>query len=344
MADPATIALITKAAVTVATDKRAWKFILSIIVGIVCALVMPFLLIVCILSGGAESNRQVADIVFNGGSIPSDYSVELSEHIEEMQQCFENLDNVIDDINVNLEEGSLDDIRIKTSFFTLYFPTDDLNFSEDFYKDFIGCFVDVNESDEESVTYSVIEDIDRIYLNISDLTGVVFSDIEKENVNNLYLYIKYGYTSSTVAPGNTNIDWKNEIPPEAFNDATFIQLMNEATKYVGRPYVWGGSSPRTSFDCSGFVCWSYTQSGVHNLPRTTAQGIFNQCTPISKSEAKPGDLVFFTKTYSTSNVITHIGIYIGNNKMLHAGDPIGYADLTESYWQRHFYSYGRLQN
>lgn len=346
MADPATIVLVTKVAVTAATDKRTWRFLLSIVIGVVCAFILPFIVIACILSGGAESNRQVADIVFNGGNIPSDYSVELSNHIEEMQKCFKELDYVIDDINENLEKGSLDDIRIKASFFTLYFPIENLDFEESFYKDFINCFVvlEKDESEDESVIYSVIEDIDIIYSNISDLTGIIFTDIEKENINNLYLYIKYGYTSSTVVPGNTNVDWKNEIPPEALNDEIFIQLMNEATKYVGRPYVWGGSSPRTSFDCSGFVCWSYTQSGVYNLPRTTAQGIFNQCIPISKNEVKPGDLVFFTGTYSTSNPVTHIGIYIGNNKMLHAGDPIGYADLTESYWQRHFYAYGRLEN
>lgn len=346
MADPATIAMATKAAVAVATDKRTWTIIFSIIAGIACAVVIPFMIIACILSGGAESNRQIADIVFNGGSIPSDYPMELSEHIRKMQECFECLDDVIDDINNNLEEGSLDDIRIKASFFTIYFPNDDLDFNESFYEDFINCFVVLHEpeSEDESVTYSIIEDIDKIYLNISELSGVVLTDIEKENINNLYLYIKYGYTASTVMPGNPDINWSDEIPPEALNDSTFVKLMNEATKYIGYPYVWGGSSPITSFDCSGFVCWSYTHSGVHDLPRTTAQGIFNQCIPVSKSEVKPGDLVFFTGTYSTSNPVTHIGIYIGNNKMIHAGDPIGYADLTKSYWQKHFYSYGRLKN
>ena len=135
---------------------------------------------------------------------------------------------------------------------------------------------------------------------------------------------------------------KYEIPGEALSDPSFKALSTEAEKYLGYPYVWGGSSPSTSFDCSGFVCWVYTASGVHNLPRTTATGIYNQCTVISKSEAKPGDLVFFTKTYDCDGPVSHIGIYVGNGMMIHAGSPIKYASIETSYWQEHFYAFGRL--
>lgn len=135
---------------------------------------------------------------------------------------------------------------------------------------------------------------------------------------------------------------KYEIPGEALSDPSFKALITEAEKYLGYPYVWGGSSPSTSFDCSGFVCWVYTASGVHNLPRTTATGIYNQCTVISKSEAKPGDLVFFTKTYDCDGPVSHIGIYVGNGMMIHAGSPIKYASIETSYWQEHFYAFGRL--
>lgn len=135
---------------------------------------------------------------------------------------------------------------------------------------------------------------------------------------------------------------KYEIPGEALSDPSFKTLITEAEKYLGWPYVWGGSSPSTSFDCSGFVCWVYTASGVHNLPRTTATGIYNQCTVISKSEAKPGDLVFFTKTYDCDGPVSHIGIYVGNGMMIHAGSPIKYASIETSYWQEHFYAFGRL--
>ena len=133
-----------------------------------------------------------------------------------------------------------------------------------------------------------------------------------------------------------------EIPGEALSDPDFAALVAEATKYLGWPYVWGGSTPETSFDCSGLVCWVYTQSGVHNLPRTTATGIYNQCAVVPPSEARPGDLVFFTRTFDTPKPISHIGIYLGDGMMIHAGDPIKYADITTNYWQEHFYAFGRL--
>jgi murein DD-endopeptidase MepM/ murein hydrolase activator NlpD len=137
------------------------------------------------------------------------------------------------------------------------------------------------------------------------------------------------------APGNA-------IPPDSYDDATIQALMEEAAKYLGYPYVWGGSSPSTSFDCSGFVCWVFTNSGVHNLPRTTARGIYDQCTPVSASEAKAGDIIFFTGTYNSAGAVSHVGIYCGNGVMIHCGDPIKYASINTPYWQSHFYSFGRL--
>ena len=135
----------------------------------------------------------------------------------------------------------------------------------------------------------------------------------------------------------------NAIPPDAYDDASVQALMEEAAKYLGFPYVWGGSSPSTSFDCSGFVCWTFTNSGVHNLPRTTAQGIYDQCTPVSASDAKAGDIIFFTGTYNSAGAVSHVGIYCGNGTMIHCGDPISYASINSSYWQSHFYAFGRLQ-
>lgn len=134
----------------------------------------------------------------------------------------------------------------------------------------------------------------------------------------------------------------NVIPPDSYEDEEVQALMEEAEKYLGFPYVWGGSSPATSFDCSGFVCWVFSNSGVHNLPRTTAQGIYNQCTPVSASDAQAGDIIFFTGTYNSSGPVSHVGIYCGNGVMIHCGDPISYASVNSSYWQSHFYSYGRL--
>lgn len=146
-----------------------------------------------------------------------------------------------------------------------------------------------------------------------------------------------------VDPGNG--EWPGGAggyPGEPYDDETFARIMAEATKYIGWPYVFGGSTPATSFDCSGFVSWVYTQSGVYNIGRDTAQGIYNRCSPVSASEARPGDLVFFHSTYSTTSYVTHIGIYVGNNQMLHCGNPIGYADLGISYWQQHLIGFGRL--
>ena len=131
-----------------------------------------------------------------------------------------------------------------------------------------------------------------------------------------------------------------EIPPEALEDETFAAMIAEGEKYLGYPYVWGGSSPETSFDCSGFVCWVLNQSGW-SVGRTTAQGLYNFCTPVSAANAKPGDLIFFVGTYDTPDV-SHVDIYVGGGQMLHCGNPISYANVNVPYWQAHFYCFGRL--
>ena len=145
-----------------------------------------------------------------------------------------------------------------------------------------------------------------------------------------------GYIGKYVEGSYTDYD----IPPEALDDEVFAAIIKEAEKYLGYPYVWGGSSPSTSFDCSGFVSWVINHSGW-NVGRLGAQGLCNICTPVSSANVKPGDLVFFTGTYDTPGV-SHVGIYVGNNMMIHCGDPISYANLNSSYWQSHFYRYGRL--
>ena len=131
-----------------------------------------------------------------------------------------------------------------------------------------------------------------------------------------------------------------DIPPEALADERFAAMIKEAEKYLGYPYVWGGSSPSTSFDCSGFVCWVLNHSGW-DVGRTTAQGLCDYCIPVRASDARPGDLVFFKGTYDTLEV-SHVGIYVGNNMMIQCGDPITYSNLKSVYWQQHLYCYGRL--
>jgi murein DD-endopeptidase MepM/ murein hydrolase activator NlpD len=131
-------------------------------------------------------------------------------------------------------------------------------------------------------------------------------------------------------------------PGTAMSDGSYAALLEWAELYIGYPYVWGGSSPATSFDCSGYICWIINQSGVGSVGRTTAQGLYNLCTPVSAADAQPGDLIFFTGTYSTTSACSHVGLYVGGGQMIHCGNPINYASINTSYWQSHFYSFGRL--
>ena len=136
--------------------------------------------------------------------------------------------------------------------------------------------------------------------------------------------------------------------PQAYLDADpqFARLMEEAEKYVGYPYVWGGSDPETSFDCSGFISWIFTETGVSNVGRLGATGLYGACRPVGAEEARPGDVIFFTGTLGEgvdgNGGITHCGLYVGDGWMIHCGSPLGFADLSRPYWQEHFYGYGRL--
>lgn len=182
--------------------------------------------------------------------------------------------------------------------------------------------------------------------NIETLAGELLTPEQKEMFD-VYMETKgnkpdvFGDDYATGTPGSGEYT-DYEIPPEALSDERFAAMIAEAEKYLGYPYVWGGSSPSTSFDCSGFVCWVINQSGAGSVGRTTAQGIFNHTTPIAPSEAKPGDIIFFTGTYDSGSAVSHVGIYAGNGMMIHCGNPISYASVNTPYWQSHFYSYGRL--
>ena len=148
------------------------------------------------------------------------------------------------------------------------------------------------------------------------------------------LFPSSGYVPKYV----TNPPAKYEIPAEYLSDERFAALITEAEKYLGFPYVWGGSSPSTSFDCSGFVSYVLTNSGLCDTGRLGAQGLYNISTPVS--EPRPGDLVFFVGTYDTPGV-SHVGFYVGDGMLLHCGDPIQYTSLNTNYWQSHLYAYGR---
>ena len=182
--------------------------------------------------------------------------------------------------------------------------------------------------------------------NIETLAGELLTPEQKEMFD-IYMETKgnkpdvFGEDYATGTPGSGEYT-DYEIPPEALSDERFAAMIAEAEKYLGYPYVWGGSSPSTSFDCSGFVCWVINHSGAGSVGRTTAQGIWGYTTPIAPSEAKPGDIIFFTGTYDSGSAVSHVGIYAGNGMMIHCGNPISYASVNTPYWQSHFYSYGRL--
>lgn len=186
---------------------------------------------------------------------------------------------------------------------------------------------------------------------------ICYVTLESENLSHLPVYImgeeqlsRYALYMATLGnrhdlfPGSDYVDKytgdpvEHEVPEEYLADETFSALLTEAEKYIGYPYVWGGSSPSTSFDCSGYLSWVLNQCGW-NVGRLGAQGLYNYCTPTSSPQ--PGDLVFFVGTYDTPGV-SHCGLYVGDGWMLHCGDPISYANLNSSYWQSHFYAYGRL--
>ena len=205
---------------------------------------------------------------------------------------------------------------------------------------------DTGETTTEEVPYDYyILHVTLTNKNIETLAGELLTPEQKEMFD-IYMETKgnkpdiFGEDYAATPGGGQYTDY--EIPPEALSDERFAAMIAKAEKYLGYPYVWGGSSPSTSFDCSGFVCWVINHSGAGSVGRTTAQGIFNYTTPIAPSEAKPGDIIFFTGTYDSGSAVSHVGIYVGNGMMIHCGNPISYASVNTPYWQSHFYSYGRL--
>ena len=205
------------------------------------------------------------------------------------------------------------------------------------------------EYDSEGNPYQVRVPYDYyicyVTLENFDLSHVPVYIMSEDQLSMYSAYMSALGNREDLFPGSSYVDKYIENPPadydvpaEYLDDATFSALLTEAEKYLGYPYVWGGSSPDTSFDCSGFVSYVLTNSGLVNTGRLGAQGLYNICTPISSPQ--PGDLVFFQGTYDTSGV-SHVGIYVGDQVMLHCGDPIQYTSLNSSYWQSHFYAYGR---
>ena len=335
MAAPAAV-LAVRAALAAATDKRSRTAIASV----VAAILTPFILIVVVimsaLSGTTAHNNAAVDLAFHGGYLSSSLPADYRMYIEKMRDSFTDLDAALSDINAMAEGGEVDAYQVKAIFYSLFFGADQPRMNDGDYREFADCFVTYEERDDgEDGTYTVaipITDLETVYANLSAALGQNITAENKSNAQRIYLLAKYGQ----VSPGSG-------LPPgAAMGDGSYAALIAEAEQFLGYPYVFGGSTPQTSFDCSGFVCWVYTQSSVYNLPRTTATGIYNQCAIVSRDEAKPGDLIFFTKTYVCTGPVSHVGIYVGDGKMLHCGSPIQYTSIDTNYWREHFYAFGRL--
>ena len=204
------------------------------------------------------------------------------------------------------------------------------------------------ESSTEEYEYTVQVPYDyyicTVTLDNFNLSHLPIYIMGEEKVSRYSLYMATLGNRPDLFPGSSYVGKYTsppegyEVPGEYLDDETFAAMLSEAEKFLGYPYVWGGSSPATSFDCSGFVSWVVNHSGW-NVGRLGAQGLYNICT--RTSSPRPGDLVFFKGTYDTPGV-SHCGIYVGDGMMIHCGDPISYANLNSSYWQAHFYAYGRL--
>ena len=210
---------------------------------------------------------------------------------------------------------------------------------------------DTGESYEEEYEYTVQVPYSYYICNVTlenfDLSHVPVYIMGQDELSMYATYMSVLGNREDLFPSSdyvdkyvTNPPSDYTVPAEYLSDERFATLLSEAEKYLGYPYVWGGSNPETSFDCSGFVSYVLTNSGLVNTGRLGAQGLYNICTPVSKADAKPGDLIFFKGTYDTPGV-SHVGIYVGDNVMLHCGDPVQYTSISSSYWQSHFFAFGR---
>lgn len=215
------------------------------------------------------------------------------------------------------------------------------------HKKWEAYLADSNGTKEVITTVTTTKKIYSIQLTNHSFQDIVTNRMNRaekklyEALNATYGNRSYLFDTTTLPSGGSD-GFRYEIPPEALSDERFARMIKEAEKYLGMPYVWGGDSPQTGFDCSGFVSWvvNHSENGW-DMGRQTANGLMSQCTAVSVEEAKPGDLVFFEKTYQTDGA-SHVGIYVGNGMMIHCGNPIQYTNINTTYWQQHFLGFGRL--
>lgn len=286
--------------------------------------------------------------------------LDINQDLNEIQVQLDELNSKIEEITVELKEAQAQENEKKDVFYkrlVVLYEKGNIAYIEAFFET-----KDIMEMIKRTEYIRQISEYDRKIFNefAAARKGVDNRKKELDNISAEYQKQKDDFDAqiNSASKEIASIDAEIKAKKETLKDfngrkqeieknlykLTFAgKLFAEGEKYIGYPYVWGGSTPETSFDCSGFVCWTYTHSGVYNLPRTTAQQIYNQCKKISPSEARPGDLIFFENTYESHEPVTHVGIYAGDGKMLHCGDPIKYTSTQTPYWKSHFYAYGRLE-
>lgn len=341
-------AVAAKAAVAAASSKQGRTAVATVVAAVLLPFMLAVVVVLSLLDGTSNHNIAAVKQAFFGGTLTGQIPSEYRGYMEDIQNSFVSIDQLVSEIE-NLEDGPADDYRIKSLFYALYFG--DGQPSLHAQRKFVDCFIQYEErirrienedgtmTEEPYLAAVYITDLEQIYHNLELFLGKALTYEQKYNALRIYQIVTStaGETFPDDSEGNGN-----PSAGESMGDGSFQALLAEAQKYIGMPYVWGGSNPSEGFDCSGYVCWVYSHAGVYPLSRTSAQGIYNQCEVISREEMQPGDLVFFSGTYATTNTVSHVGIYVGGNQMLHCGDPVGYANINSSYWTQHFYAVGRL--
>ena len=341
-------AVAAKAAAAAVSSKQGRTAVATVVTAVLLPFMLAVVVVLSLLDGTTNHNVAAVKQAFFGGTLTGQIPQEYREYMEDIQKSFVSIDQLISEIE-NLEDGAVDDYRIKSLFYALYFGDEQPTIRAQ--RRFVDCFIQYEErirqvenedgtiTEEPYLAAVYITDLEQIYHNLELFLGKALTYEQKYNALRIYQIVTStaGETFPDDSEGNGN-----PSAGESMGDGSFQALLAEAQKYIGMPYVWGGSNPSEGFDCSGYVCWVYSHAGVYPLSRTSAQGIYNQCEVISREEMQPGDLVFFSGTYATTNTVSHVGIYVGGNQMLHCGDPVGYANINSSYWTQHFYAVGRL--
>ena len=341
-------AVAAKAVAAAASSKQGRTAVATVVAAVLLPFMLAVVVVLSLLDGTTNHNVAAVKQAFFRGTLTGQIPREYREYMEDIQKSFVSIDQLVSEIE-NLEDGAVDDYRIKSLFYALYFGDEQPAIRVQ--RRFVDCFIQYEErirqvenedgtiTEEPYLAAVYITDLELIYKNLEQYQGKALTYEQKYNALRIYQIVTStaGETFPDDSEGNGN-----PSAGESMGDGSFQALLAEAQKYIGMPYVWGGSNPSEGFDCSGYVCWVYSHAGVYPLSRTSAQGIYNQCEVISREEMQPGDLVFFSGTYATTNTVSHVGIYVGGNQMLHCGDPVGYANINSSYWTQHFYAVGRL--